>query len=102
VIASLFTKTKELRGTANMFVVNLAFSDFCMMITQFPMFVHNSFNGGQWLFGPAACELYACTGTNRIMNFSATVFQLHVFKMCRKYFWCDEHLYNGRNRLRSL
>jgi len=45
-----------------MFVVNLAFSDFCMMITQFPMFVHNSFNGGQWLFGPSACELYACTG----------------------------------------
>jgi len=45
-----------------MFVVNLAFSDFCMMITQFPMFVHNSFNGGIWLFGPAACELYACLG----------------------------------------
>lgn len=63
VVISLFTKTKELRGTANMFVVNLAFSDFCMMITQFPMFVHNSFNGGQWLFGPSACELYACTGS---------------------------------------
>ena len=24
-----------------MFVVNLAFSDFCMMVTKFPMFVHN-------------------------------------------------------------
>jgi r-opsin len=59
---SLFTKTKGLRSTANMFVVNLAFSDFCMMISQFPMFVHNSFNGGIWLFGPAACELYACLG----------------------------------------
>lgn len=63
VVISLFTKTKGLRSTANMFVVNLAFSDFCMMITQFPMFVHNSFNGGIWLFGPAACELYACTGS---------------------------------------
>jgi r-opsin len=29
---SLFTKAKELRSTANMFVVNLAFSDFCMMV----------------------------------------------------------------------
>lgn len=63
VVISLFTKTKELRSTANMFVVNLAFSDFCMMVTQLPMFVHNSFNGGIWLFGPAACELYACTGS---------------------------------------
>ena len=26
------------------------------------MFVYNSFNGGIWLFGPAACELYACLG----------------------------------------
>ncbi|XP_046439853.1 compound eye opsin BCRH2-like [Daphnia pulex] len=62
IVISLFTKTKGLRSTANMFVVNLAFSDFCMMISQFPMFVHNSFNGGIWLFGPAACELYACLG----------------------------------------
>ena len=46
-----------------MFVVNLAFSDMCMMITQFPMFVYNSFHGGMWLFGPFMCELYACTGS---------------------------------------
>lgn len=63
VVIKLFTQCKELRGTANMFVVNLAFSDFCMMLTQFPMFVWNSFNGGVWLFGPAACALYACTGS---------------------------------------
>ena len=46
-----------------MFVVNLAFSDLCMMISQCPMFVYNSFNGGVWLFGPFMCELYACTGS---------------------------------------
>nr|BAG80976.1 opsin [Triops granarius] len=61
-VISLFTKTKELRTPANMFVVNLAFSDLCMMITQFPMFVYNCFNGGMWLFGPFLCELYAATG----------------------------------------
>ena len=59
----LFSKAKELRSPANMFVVNLAFSDLCMMLTQFPMFVYNSFSGGIWLFGPFMCELYACTGS---------------------------------------
>ena len=33
-----------------------------MMITQFPPFVYNCFNGGMWSFGPFACEIYACTG----------------------------------------
>jgi r-opsin len=59
----LFTKTKELKTPANMFVVNLAFSDLCMMISQFPMFMWNCFNGGAWLFGPFMCELYAATGS---------------------------------------
>ena len=36
--------------------------DLCMMITQFPPFVYNCFNGGMWSFGPYACELYACLG----------------------------------------
>jgi r-opsin len=62
-VLHLFMKTKDLRTPANMFVVNLAFSDVCMMITQFPMFVLNCFNGGVWLFGPLFCELYACTGS---------------------------------------
>lgn len=59
----LFSKTKDLRTPANMFVVNLAFSDLCMMLTQFPLFVLNCFGGGVWLFGPFLCELYACTGS---------------------------------------
>ena len=59
----LFLKARELRSPANMFVVNLAFSDLCMMLTQFPMFVFNSFAGGVWLFGPFMCELYACLGS---------------------------------------
>uniref|UniRef100_A0A0P5V7C4 Class a rhodopsin g-protein coupled receptor gprop1 n=1 Tax=Daphnia magna TaxID=35525 RepID=A0A0P5V7C4_9CRUS len=62
-VLHLFTKTQDLRTPANMFVVNLAFSDLCMMISQFPMFVLNCFNGGVWLFGPFLCELYACTGS---------------------------------------
>lgn len=46
-----------------MFVVNLAFSDLCMMISQFPMFTVCTFSGGAWVFGPFLCELYAATGS---------------------------------------
>ena len=59
----LFTKTKALRTPANNFVVNLAFSDLCMMLSQFPMFTFNCFNGGVWCFGPLACQLYAALGS---------------------------------------
>jgi len=58
----LFFKTPNLRTPANYLVVNLAFSDLCMMMSQFPMFTWNCFNGGVWLFSAFACELYACLG----------------------------------------
>merc|ERR1712002_1191182 len=58
----LFMCKKSLRSPANMFVVNLAFSDFMMMVSQFPMFVWNCFGGGWWTFGRFACEIHAFTG----------------------------------------
>jgi len=58
----LFSKTKDLKTPANNFVVNLAFSDMCMMLSQFPIFAYNSFGGGAWYFGPYMCELYAALG----------------------------------------
>ena len=62
IVIRLFTKSKELRTPANMFVVNLAISDMGMVLTQFPMFIYNCYSGGAWAFGPLACELYAATG----------------------------------------
>jgi len=59
----LFTKTKELKTPANNFVVNLAFSDFCMMWSQCPMFSYNTFNGGAWYWGPTMCGVYAGLGS---------------------------------------
>ena len=59
----LFTNTKGLRTPANNFIVNLAFSDLCMMLSQFPMFTVNCFNGGIWSFGPIGCQIYAATGS---------------------------------------
>ncbi|XP_042857316.1 compound eye opsin BCRH1-like, partial [Penaeus japonicus] len=58
----LFLCKKSLRSPANMFVVNLAFSDFMMMVSQFPMFVMNCFSGGYWSLGAFACQLHAFTG----------------------------------------
>jgi len=58
----LFMKNKNLRTPANHLVANLAFSDMCMMLSQFPFFAYNCFNGGIWNFSPFFCELYACLG----------------------------------------
>ncbi|XP_045111199.1 compound eye opsin BCRH2-like [Portunus trituberculatus] len=59
----LFLKNKNLRSPANYLVANLAFSDMCMMISQFPFFAYNCFSGGVWMFSPFFCELYACLGS---------------------------------------
>jgi len=59
----LFMKTQNLRTPANYLIVNLAFSDFSMMLSQFPFFAWNCFNGGVWTFSPFMCELYACLGS---------------------------------------
>ncbi|XP_076030491.1 compound eye opsin BCRH1-like [Oratosquilla oratoria] len=58
----LVVKNKNLRTPANMLVFNLAFSDFCMQITQYPPYVYNCFNGGVWMFSAFFCEVYACLG----------------------------------------
>jgi len=58
----LFFKHANLRTPANKLIFNLTFSDFCMMLSQFPWFAYNCFNGGVWSFSPFACELYAYTG----------------------------------------
>jgi len=59
----LFIKTKSLRSPANNLVINLAFSDLFMMLSQFPIFIWNTFSGGMWSFGPLICQIYAATGS---------------------------------------
>ncbi|XP_055550639.1 rhodopsin-like [Wyeomyia smithii] len=58
----IFTKTKTLRTPSNMFVVNLAFSDFLMIFTMGPPMVYNCYYE-TWVFGPLACELYGMAGS---------------------------------------
>jgi r-opsin len=62
IVISVFTSTKSLRTPSNLFVVNLAFSDFLMMFTMGPPMVLNCYHG-TWTFGAAACQLYAAAGS---------------------------------------
>nr|QDD55729.1 opsin 2 [Parhyale hawaiensis] len=63
VVIYLFLKVKRLRMPSNLLVVNLAIMDMLMLLSQFPFFVWNCFNGGVWMFSPFMCELYACFGS---------------------------------------
>ncbi|EMP26532.1 Melanopsin-A [Chelonia mydas] len=56
-----FCRSKSLRTPANMFIINLAISDFLMSITQAPIFFTTSLHK-HWIFGKKGCELYAFCG----------------------------------------
>lgn len=51
-----------LRTPANMLVMNLAVSDFLLMITLLPEACYNFFNGGPWQFGDLGCQIHAFCG----------------------------------------
>ncbi|XP_055355575.1 ocellar opsin-like [Paramacrobiotus metropolitanus] len=60
-VAYIFTQTKGLRNPSNALIVNLAISDFGMMITNCPMYFMSSLKG-KWIFGVQACRFYGFTG----------------------------------------
>nr|ADN96757.1 long wavelength-sensitive visual pigment [Dione moneta] len=61
-VVYIFTTTKSLKTPSNILVVNLAFSDFLMMFMMAPPMVINCYHE-TWVFGPLACQLYACAGS---------------------------------------
>ncbi|XP_014212026.1 rhodopsin, long-wavelength-like [Copidosoma floridanum] len=61
-VVYIFVSTKSLRTPSNLFVINLAFSDFCMMLTMSPPMVINCYYE-TWVFGPLMCEVYALCGS---------------------------------------
>nr|QWV42627.1 long wavelength sensitive opsin [Mordella albosuturalis] len=61
-VVYIFSSTKALRTPSNLLVVNLAISDFCMMLCMSPAMVVNCYNE-TWVFGPLACELYGMAGS---------------------------------------
>ncbi|XP_055550636.1 rhodopsin-like [Wyeomyia smithii] len=58
----IFMTTKALRTPSNLFVVNLAFSDFFMMFCMAPPLIINCYNE-TWVFGPLACQIYGFLGS---------------------------------------
>ncbi|XP_053165374.1 melanopsin [Hemicordylus capensis] len=56
-----FCRSRGLRTPANIFIINLAVSDFLMSITQCPVFFTSSLSK-RWIFGETGCELYAFCG----------------------------------------
>ncbi|XP_056641729.1 opsin, ultraviolet-sensitive-like [Diorhabda carinulata] len=56
----IFTSAKSLRTASNIFVVNLAFSDFLMFVSM-PIFIYNSFHGG-FAAGWLSCKIYSLIG----------------------------------------
>lgn len=58
----LYFKVKKLRTPANLLILNLAILDFLMLMSQFPIFSYNCFEGGVWMFSERACQLYALFG----------------------------------------
>nr|XP_051679109.1 melanopsin isoform X1 [Oryctolagus cuniculus] len=56
-----FCRSRSLRTPANMFIINLAVSDFLMSFTQAPVFFASSLYK-RWLFGETGCEFYAFCG----------------------------------------
>ncbi|XP_077357994.1 melanopsin-A-like isoform X1 [Festucalex cinctus] len=56
-----FCRSRGLRTPSNIFIINLAITDFFMCVTQAPVFFISSMHK-RWIFGKRGCELYAFCG----------------------------------------
>jgi len=63
IVLKIFSTYPALRTPANMLVLNLGFSDFCLMIALIPECCYNFFCGGNWQFGDTACQIHAFLGS---------------------------------------
>jgi len=57
-----FLKAKSLRTPSNMFVINLAISDICMMTSMGLPVTINAYTKRYWMWGSLACQVYGCIG----------------------------------------
>ncbi|KAM7370612.1 hypothetical protein PAMP_010141 [Pampus punctatissimus] len=56
-----FCRSRSLRTPSNIFIINLAITDFFMCLTQTPIFFITSMHK-RWIFGKKGCEVYAFCG----------------------------------------
>nr|APY20681.1 long wavelength sensitive opsin 1 [Xenos vesparum] len=62
IVIYIFISTKSLRSPSNLLVLNLAVSDFLMILGMCPIMVVNSYYQ-TWVFGPMMCEIYGMWGS---------------------------------------
>lgn len=62
VVVYVFLITSSLRSPSNFLVVNLAFSDFIMMMFMSPPMIINCYYE-TWILGPLMCDIYAMVGS---------------------------------------
>lgn len=62
VVVYIFSTTKSLRTPANLLVINLAFSDLCMMLLNTPTMSINLYYE-TWVLGPLWCDMYSMFGS---------------------------------------
>lgn len=62
VVVYVFLVTPALRTPSNLLIVNLAFSDFIMMIIMSPPMIINCYYE-TWVLGPLMCDIYAMVGS---------------------------------------
>nr|XP_050866663.1 rhodopsin-like [Vespula vulgaris] len=62
VVVYVFLMTPSLRTPSNLLVVNLAFSDFIMMVIMSPPMVINCYYE-TWILGTLMCDIYAMVGS---------------------------------------
>lgn len=62
VVLKIFSRFPALRTPANLLVMNLAVSDFLLMLALFPECCYNFFLGGPWRFGEMGCQIHAFMG----------------------------------------
>ncbi|XP_018371259.1 PREDICTED: rhodopsin-like isoform X2 [Trachymyrmex cornetzi] len=62
VVVYVFLMTPSLRTPSNLLVVNLAFSDFIMMIIMSPQMIINCYYE-TWVLGPLMCDIHAMVGS---------------------------------------
>ena len=84
VVLKIFSRFPALRTPANLLVMNLAVSDFLLMLALFPECVYNFFLGGPWRFGDMGCQIHAFLGkvlitySNKYVQLSNTIFTLEI------------------------
>ncbi|XP_038060555.1 rhodopsin-like [Patiria miniata] len=87
----IFVRTKSLRTAPNMLIVNLAFSDLSMVLTNFPLMFASTIRG-RWLFGDLVCEIYGFLGGlfgfMSIITMTAIALDRHAILFNRHYVIC--------------